>query len=793
MNFPANIEQKFGFDKIKEKIAAKCKSTLGAAEAGKIAFLNNRKLIEKLCRQTEEFAYILRSAEPYVPIDQIDSLEWMNRIKVAGSFINSEEIHDIRIFLESAIHNLAFFRSKNEQYPLLFQLTAQYAVNEKLPAIISSKINEKGEIRDDATPELRKIRNEIVALENKTRQIVHKIISKSKQDGVSPDDSSVTVRNGRLVIPVKSEHKRRFKGFIHDESATGQTVFIEPAEALELNNEVLDLKYQEKREIIKILTDLCDHLRDDFENIKNLYRIAAILDFIRAKAVYANEISAITPDIHPTKTIEFIKARHPVLQVSLEKQGKSIVPLDIILSERNRILVVSGPNAGGKSVTLKTLGLMQYMLQCGMPIPVAEGSKTAIFQHIFIDIGDEQSMENDLSTYSSHLQNMAYFLRYANKSTLMLIDEFGTGTDPKFGGAIAEAILTELVKMGAHGAISTHYSNLKKLAEHTEGLINARMRYDVARLEPLFQLETGRPGSSFALEIAKKIGLPAELIKQARRNIGYDEVQMDGLLNELEKEREELNKKSHSVRKTEKLLELSLKNYEELKADLENRKKEIINAAKSEAQQIISGANQKIESAIFEIKRSKAQKESIKTQKEQISEFKEKLRPEKIVKQGPTVVKGPLKAGDKVRIKGQETIGEVIHLGKKSAEVSFGAIKTKIDIARLEKIAAPKTAPLKVAPATKALNFDVNERKSAFSSEIDLRGKRLEEVHSVLTQFLDEAIMFSLPMLKIIHGKGDGVLRKFVREELTRYKEVDKMENEHADRGGDGITLVYLK
>ncbi len=792
MNFPVNIEQKLGFDKIKHDIQSACRSELSAREAEKINFLTNKAQVDKLLQQTQEFCHILASSENYLPVSQIDSLEWMEKIKIEGSFVGSEELNTIRIFLESAIENLLFFRDKKVKYPGLFRLVERLAVDEDLPARIYAKIDEKGEVRDNATPELRRIRGEIILLENRTRQVVQKIISKARQDGISPDDSSLTIRNGRLVIPVKAEYKRQFKGFIHDESATGQTTYIEPAEALELNNEILELRYREKREIIKILTELCGLLRADYEGIGRLYRTAAILDFIRAKAAYANKISASIPEIHSSRAVDLRKARHPVLESSLAKQGKKIVPIDITLTEKDRILVISGPNAGGKSVSLKTLGLMQYMLQCGIPIPVEEGSKTGIFQQIFIDIGDEQSMENDLSTYSSHLQHMAHFVAHANNSTLILIDEFGTGTDPKFGGAIAEAILFELVKKGAYGAISTHYSNLKKLAEKTTGLINARMRYDVAQLEPLFQLETGRPGSSFALEIARKIGLPDDLIRQARKNIGYDEVQLDSLLNELEKEKDEAMKKAEAIERKEKLLDITQKNYEELKAELENRKKEIINAAKAEALGIVAGANKKIESAIYEIKASKAQKEEIKAQKEAIVKLKEKLRPEKISKPTVKVLKGPLHIGDRVRIKGQETVGEVIRLTRKSAEVSFGAIKSKIDMAKLEKVGAAM-AKVHQPTATKAVNFDVNERRSNFSSELDLRGKRVEEAYEELTRFLDHAIMFSLPTLKIIHGKGDGVLRSYVRQELRQYRQVEKIESEHADRGGDGITLVYLR
>ncbi len=794
MNFPENIEEKLGFDKIKELIAAECRSDLSAEQVLKIRFSEKKGIVEKLCGQTREFCQILSSGENYTPFSQIDSIRYLKAMKIAGSFITSHEINDLRVFIESAVLNLAFFRSKNSVYPVLFELVDRHLVNEKLPQIILSKINDKGDVRDDASPELRNIRSSMVALENKARKVVARIIVSSRKEGYTPEDAEVTIRNGRLVIPVKAEYKRQVKGFIHDESASGQTSYIEPAEALELNNEIRELGYKEHREIVKILIAVCDEIRKDYEALLHIYQVSAILDFIRAKAVYSLRIGAVCPEISSKKEISFIKARHPILEKSLAKQQKKIVPLDIFISNEKRILVISGPNAGGKSVTLKTLGLLQYMLQCGLLVPVAEGSSTGIFQKIFIDIGDEQSLENDLSTYSSHLKNMTHFVTHTDKSTLFLIDEFGTGTDPKFGGAIAESILVELLNLGGHGALSTHYSNLKKLADRTDGIANARMRFDVSNLEPLFELEIGKPGSSFALEIARKIGLPTNIVNRARKNAGYDEVQMDTLLTDLEREKNELVKKLESVERKESLLAVSQKSYEDLKSHLEEKKKEILNNARLEAQSIIKTANQKIESAVHFIKTASAASKVIKQQKEEIAEFKERIV---IEKPKPTkqlkVVKGPIGKGDKVAIKGQETVGEVLTIFKKTAEVSFGAIKSNVNLDKLVKIDEPKGKPKESKSAYKKLNFDINTTKSNFSSELDIRGKRAGEAQELVREFLDNAIMFSVPTLKVIHGMGNGVLRSVVREELFKSKEVDKVEDEHADRGGSGATIVYLK
>jgi len=794
MNFPSNIEDKIGFNTVKEHIIRNCSSDLAVNEVEKIRFISKKEQVEKLCRQTVEFCHVLIAGEKYVPIRHIDSLVQLKKAKIPGSYIESQSLNEIRIFLDGASSNLIFFKENEDEYPTLSEFIENFAFDDKIPSEIFSKVNEKGEVRDDASPELRKIRREIVLLEDKTRKIVNSLIAKSKKEGFTPDDASITIRNGRLVIPVRAEHKRKFKGFIHDESASGQTSFIEPAEALELNNKIIELTYQEHREIVKILIKICDHLRNDYSNLEKIYGLSSKLDFIRAKAIYANKITAICPEINSQKAIQLIQARHPILEESLKKQKRNIVPLDISLDHDKRILVISGPNAGGKSVTLKTIGLLQYMFQCGIPIPVSEGSSTYLFEKIFIDIGDEQSIENDLSTYSSHLKNMAYFVYHADKKTLFLIDEFGTGTDPKFGGAIAESILMDLVKKGCYGALSTHYSNLKKVADKIPGLSNARMRFDVAHLEPLFQLEVGKPGSSFALEIATKIGLPPHVIQQARKNVGYDEVQLDNLLNELEKEKNELVKKLDSATKKDDLLEKTIHHYQDLKVDLEERKKEILNKARLEAKSIISTANQKIENAIFRIKQSKAEKEVIKNEKANIENFDREIELEKVKSETKVkVLGGPIGEGDFVRIKGNESVGEVINLFKKSVEVSFGSIKSNINISKLEKVEGSKREKTDSSGNVKKLNFDINESKSNYSSELDLRGKHVEEAHSILKQFMDYSIMFSSSLLKIIHGKGNGVLRSFIRQELSQYKEVERMEDEHADRGGSGVTVVYLK
>ncbi len=797
MLFPEHLEEKLGFDEIRQYLTEACCGEAGAKCVEQMRFSASPDQIRKFCNQAAEFIYILTSGnnlafEQYQPVDK-----YYERIRVEGAFLEPESFHAIRMVLNLVLRSHDFLMARQSEFPLLSSLIEKVYPDRNLVPAIDRCIDEKGEMRDNASSELSRIRREIYKQEQKARTMLTKIMGSSRKAGYVPDEASLTIRSGRLVIPVKAEYKRVLKGFIHDESATGSLVYIEPAEILEINNEIRDLEYQQKREIIRILTSLTDQFRPHLDMLKLAYEILGKLDFIRAKAKLAISMEAITPEITNTREISWINARHPLLERTLAKQQKKIVPLSINLHHQQRILVISGPNAGGKSVCLKTVGLLQYMLQCGLAIPVQEGSKSGVFKDMFIDIGDEQSIESDLSTYSSHLIHMRHFVMHATKHSLFLIDEFGTGTDPQFGGAIAAAILEALHKGNAYGLVTTHYSNLKKLADSTPGMANGRMRFDVGRLEPLYELESGKPGSSFALEIAHKIGLPKEIIANARAMIGTDQIELDRLLNDLEKEKQMLESSNKAAQEQKEKLSKTLSAYEQLKSTLETEKQAIIRHAKLEAKQLLTQSNQRIEATIREIKEVQAEKNRTRQLREELKEIEREVAIDdtKVGRQdeAPEVILGEIATGDFVRLIGQETVGEVVKLSKNQAEVVFGGIKTNIKVNRLERISATTARKEIRSKGTRIGGIDINTKKSEYSSELDLRGKRAEEVHSLLNSFIDSAILFGMPSVRILHGKGNGVIRQVVREQLKQFKEISKLEDEHADRGGAGITIVSLR
>jgi DNA mismatch repair protein MutS2 len=605
------------------------------------------------------------------------------------------------------------------------------------------------------------------------------------------------------VIPIAAEHKRKIKGFVHDESQTGQTVFIEPAEVFDANNEIRELEYEERREIYRILLALTDQIRPHLDDLKKAVNFLAQIDFIRAKAKLAVQLDAVMPKLHERPFVNWTNARHPLLHLSFTKQGKTVVPLGVRLDEKARILIISGPNAGGKSVALKTIGLVQYMLQCGLLVPMADYSDMGVFQNLYIDIGDEQSLENDLSTYSSHLTSMKQFLIGANKRTLFLIDEFGTGTEPGLGGAIAESILEDLNKSGAYGVINTHYTNLKVFADKTPGLVNGAMRFDGEHLEPLYQLEIGRPGSSFAFEIAQKIGLPKGVIDRAKEKLGSQQVNFEKLLKELDIEKRVFSEKNLEISINQRKLAQQLAEYTALKTRLDNEQKQIVNDAKQKAKALVQQANQRIENTIREIKENKAEREATKQVRHELEQFEQKeLKPETLVVEKPQQAEeefetdnGAITVGSYVRIASQNAIGEVLSLRGKDAEIRIGDLKSTVKLNRLEKV-SKKT--FKAATETKddrprSQGVDMNEKMQNFSFNLDIRGKRGEEALGEVDRFFDDALMLGYPELRIVHGKGDGILRTLVRNHLRGYKQVARMEDEHADRGGAGVTIVKMK
>ncbi len=767
-------------------------SELGQSYADKTQFLTDGNKVEKLLLQTEDFRKILTSAEEFPSSNYINISINLNKINVEGSYLTEEEMYEVSLALGTVLSCVRFFSESGEKYPHLNKLLSSIDFDSSLHQSISSKYEITGVLKDNASNELLKIRTEIHKQDQKLRKTIEGILRKARENGYSPRDGQVSLREGRLVIPVHAENKRRIKGVVQDESATGQTVFIEPTEIIEVGNEIRNLRYQEKRAIIKILIGLSDKLRPSIPVLLKANQFLGTIDFIRAKARLAIEIKASLPEISTSDTHELVKARHPLLLIHNKRIGKEVIPLDLTLNTKQRILVISGPNAGGKSVSLKTAGLLQYMLQSGLLIPAEESSKVMIFQKLFIDIGDEQSIENDLSTYSSHLRNLKHFLDHANKKTLFLIDEFGTGTEPQFGGSIAEVILDQINQQGAYGIVTTHYSNLKKMAEKKPGIVNAAMRFDVENLAPLYRLEIGKPGSSFALEIAGSIGLNKKLIEKAKKLVGYSYVNFDTLVNQLEFEKTQYQEKLGEITKRQKWLEREHKDYQDLKEHLENERRSILNAAKKQAERIILDANKRIELTIKEIKESRADNKKTRQARQTLTQHREEVSLSTEKNKSllpPNRVEQP-KVGDHVRIKGQDSVGELIKLKGKKAEVMMGAIKSLVNFENLEKAPQTENKRYDRNARVKGVNY---ERKAAdFKSNLDLRGNRASEAVNKLDTFIDDALLLGISELRIIHGKGDGILREAIRHYLKDYNFIKSIKDEHVDHGGAGVSVITL-
>ncbi|RYC71612.1 endonuclease MutS2 [Spirosoma sordidisoli] len=804
MLYPQTLEHKLGFDTIRQHLKDACVSPLGQDYVEKIRFTDNLSLIDKLLRQTDEFRQIVQFEPDFPSSNYIDVRPHLNRARIEGLALTEAEFFDLKLALRTIQDCLKFLskREESQTFPFLRELAGPVGVDKKLTDALERVIDDRGNVRDSASPELAQIRRRIIGEQANLRKRLDSILRQARQNGWIPDDLSLTVRGGRLVIPIAAEHKRKIKGFVHDESQTGQTVFLEPAEVFDANNEIRELEYEERREIYRILLALTDQVRPHLDDLKRAINFLAQIDFIRAKAKLAIQLDAVLPRLHERPFVNWTSARHPLLHLSFRKQNKTVVPLGVRLDEKARILIISGPNAGGKSVALKTIGLVQYMLQCGLLVPMADYSEMGIFQNLFIDIGDEQSLENDLSTYSSHLTAMKQFVIGANKRTLFLIDEFGTGTEPGLGGAIAESILEDLNKSGAYGVINTHYTNLKVFADKTPGLINGAMRFDGEHLEPLYQLEIGRPGSSFAFEIAQKIGLPKGIIDRAKEKLGSQQVNFEKLLKELDIEKRVFSEKNLEISINQRKVAQQLAEYTALKTRLDNEQKQLLNDAKQKAKALVQEANQRIENTIREIKENKAEREATKQVRQELERFDQKeLKPEPVELEKPKPEEefeadnGAIAVGSYVRIQGQNTIGEVLSIRGKDAEIRIGDLKSNIRLNRLEKVsrktfvAATETRD----DRPRSRGVDMNEKMQNFSFNLDIRGKRGEEALGEVDRFFDDALMLGYPELRIVHGKGDGILRTLVRNHLRGYKQVGSMQDEHADRGGAGVTIVKMK
>ena len=796
MLYPVNFEHKIGFDSARSLIDEKCAGSWGVEEAEKISFSNDfDTIVASLTLINEMMSLITDSNALPVPA-VIDLRQQFADTKAEGTFLETKDLIALKKNI-STLRELVKFISDADpnRFPSLINFVKDTFTFANIENRIDSIVNRFGDVKDNASPNLAQIRRDIIISQNSVSKIMRSVLNKAAEDGLIDKDVTPSLREGRLVIPVSSMNKRRIPGIVHDESATGKTVFIEPTAVVEVNNRIRELENEERREIIRILTEFTNFVRPYYDDILNSCLLVAKIDAIRAKALFSIDIKAIKPYLYSDCRIDWYEARHPLLEKSLTRQGKKIQPLNIRLNKKQRILLISGPNAGGKSVCLKTAGLLQYMLQCGLPIPIHERSNAGIFQSIFIDIGDEQSIENDLSTYSSHLINMKNCIKYSNGKSLLLIDEFGTGTEPQLGGAIAEAVLNRLNTNHVYGIITTHYTNLKHYAAQTEGIVNAAMLYDRNKMQPLFMLSIGTAGSSFAIEIARKIGLPDDVINAASKIVGEEQIDFDKHLQDVARDKRYWEQKRAKIKEEEKKLQSLTEHYDALVQDIKKKEKEIIRNAKEEASQIIKNSNAKIENTIRAIKESAADKNITQSERRELENFKKSLD-KQLEKQ--TSVKQPqdFHKGERVRIKGQNIAGTIDAVNGKTAIVFFGQIKSTVDVSKLEHLTASQLKEMEKystnAVANAKKGFDMRERQLNFSQDIDVRGMRVDEALQAVIYFLDDAQMFNVSRVRILHGTGTGALKSAIRDYLYQSSIVKSFKDEHVQFGGAGITVVDL-
>jgi DNA mismatch repair protein MutS2 len=806
--YPDNFEHKIEFQKIRELLASNCLSTLGREKVEEIKFSANFGEIELSLNRVDEFVHILQEEDNFPSDHFYDVRPMLKRIRVVGTWMDTPVMFQLKRSLQT-INTIVSFLNKEDDsepsYPNLLSLAEHVVIYPEVTKRIDAIVDANGQIKDNASPQLADIRRQLTSAINNISKSLHSILRKAQAEGYVDKDVTPSMRDGRLVIPVNPSYKRKIKGIVHDESASGKTVFIEPGEVVEANNRVRELENDERREIIKILTAFSDYLRPYLPDLLQSYDFLAQIDFIRAKAKFGLSINAIKPSIENKQKIDWVHAYHPLLYLTLTKQNRKVVPLDITLQGENRILIISGPNAGGKSVCLKTVGLLQYMVQCGLMIPLKENSHVGVFDDIFIDIGDEQSIENDLSTYSSHLLNMKFFVKNCNKKSLLLIDEFGSGTEPEIGAAIAEALLERFNAQESFGVITTHYQNLKHFANENEGVINGAMLYDRHLMQPLFTLSIGNPGSSFAVEIARKIGLPEEVIAHASEKVGGDYINMDKYLQDISRDKRYWYRKRDEIRRERKRLSEITSDYESNLETINKQKKEILAKAKEEAERLLADTNARIENTIREIRESQADKERTKQARESLSEFKAKVaqkggkthKPKK--KRAKSINqsvadKSSLQSGDNVRLQGQTASGKVIEVQGKKATVAFGTIKTTVDINKLERVTKNqlKKEDLNKGFYNQSSSDIIYNKKLDFKQEIDVRGMRADEALQAVMYFIDDAIQVGVGRVRILHGTGTGALRQVIREYLGTVNGVKSYRDEHVQFGGTGITVVEM-
>jgi DNA mismatch repair protein MutS2 len=845
MIYPLNFEQKVGFDEIRQLLKERCLSPLGKEEVDTMAFLTDADLIHTLLQQTIEFMRIVETEDNFPSENFFDVRESIMRIRVIGAYLEEAELFDLKRSLLTIVNIVGFLAHGTEddvpKYPELFKLTQDVTTFPMLIRRIDEILDKYGKIKDSASPELMRIRRELSSTAGSISRSLNAILRSAQSEGVVDKDAAPTMRDGRLVIPVAPGLKRKIKGIVHDESATGKTVFIEPTEVVEANNRIRELEAEQRREIIRILQEFSALVRPHYKEMLDSYHFLAKIDFIRAKAKWSVENNAVVPQMNTHPLIDWVEAIHPLLRSSLAKHNKRVVPLDIALDNRSRILIISGPNAGGKSVCLKTVGLLQYMLQCGLPVPMRENSRAGLFNSLFIDIGDEQSIEDDLSTYSGHLTNMKIMMKQCDAHALLLIDEFGGGTEPQIGGALAEAILTRFNSKKTFGIITTHYQNLKHYADTHEGIINGAMLYDRQQMQALYQLQIGHPGSSFAVEIARKIGIPEDVINDAASIVGSDYIAADKYLQDIVRDKRYWETKRQNIRQREKQMEETIARYEKEIADLHTQRKEILTKAKADAEELLKTSNAKIENTIRAIRETQAEKEKTRSARQELEQFKQELgerhdaedidktimrkmqqlterrqrreqnkkkKKDKEVarikseadqnllqQQQEEEKKRPLTVGEAVRIKGQTSVGIINEIDGRNAIVTFGMMRTNVKTERLERTTMPdkkEEKPLAETYISRQTQDSIYQKKLDFKPDIDIRGMRADEALGAITYFMDDALLLGVARVRILHGTGTGALRTLVRQYLSTLPGVKHYADEHVQFGGAGITVVDL-
>lgn len=816
MFYPASFEEKIGFDTIRDWLRNHCVCDVGKDCVTDMQYTSDKELVTTQLAQVAEFKSVLLFEDNLSVQDYRNLSETLSRIAIEGTFIELDELSDLQSIIKSVTDTVVYFRIRHEEekFPYLWTICENIVLEKTLMSSIRRVIDEKGNLRDNASDELRRIKSAIIRISNEADKKIRKLLTQAKQDGIVKEDAEMTIRNGRLCIPVQAQFKRRLQGFIHDESATGQTVFIEPTDVFSANNELKDLINAEKREIIRILTTLTDEIRLSIPNLRVYHEFMGIMDFIRTKALFAIEINAGLPHLIDTPVLNWHKAVHPLLLLKFKKTGKTVQPLSIELTPQQRILIISGPNAGGKSVCLKTIGLLQYMLQCGLLVPMEETSDVSLFSDFFIDMGDEQSIENDLSTYSSHLRNLKIMIENLNEKSLFLIDEFGSGTEPNLGGAMAEAILETVYEKGSFGIITTHYGNLKMFPDHFPEAVNGAMLFDTTQLKPLFMLKIGNPGSSFTYEIARQIGLSEDIIQNAILKSGTAQIDYEHKLEEIEIARIETEKKLKLVRSADEHLAEMIQEYSEKFGEVEKLRKEILQNAKNQANTIIDSANKVIEKTIREIKEAKAETEKTKALRQEIAKVKGELKneiesAEKEMALKPVLPirhmpsqrkeKAPedteLHIGDSVFLTDIQTVGEIMAINGQDVTLSFNSITfktTRGKVVKISKKEAKSTQKHGVRMDGGTLSETMNKKVAAFQTTLDLRGHRAEEAVNEVESYLDEAILISIHQVRLLHGKGNGILRNVIRQYLAKRKDIIGFRDENLEMGGYGITVVDL-